>query len=256
MTSENFKSRPRRVYEHPPIQEVLIQASLGAYAPNAATPGQLFERLRREYPLDIETQAPVIQLPPGSEIVGQFPAVGPVRYLFRNEEKNRFVILADDKLSANTVPPYEGWDELLARFMRAACALLDARPEVQITELSVRYINRVVIPESPINTDDYFTIPVRTAEEGTAPFSGFALQVQSVLTDDPVTCSTGFFTAGQDGNDLVYRIDLELTRPVPASLARDSEAWLPLLQDLHLRENAEFESIVTDRCRRLFDNGK
>lgn len=247
----------RRIYARPPIQEVLIQVAVAEGGlSNAAVPGQLYERVRQEYPSDITTEVRV-QIPAAAAGLasGGLRVDRATRQVFSGVEPNKKLILAAERLSANALPPYEGWEQLLGRFSRAAEALFAARPELQADILAIRYINRVVVPDPPINTDDYFTVPVRTAEEGTAPFAAFSLRVQSVLTEDPITCTTTFSSieaeGGRDGVD--FMIDIELERPIEDLERKKPSAWINALEDLHVRENREFESMITDRCRGLFE---
>lgn len=258
MSNVGFVATGRRQYSQPPIQEVLIQVSLPPGSlENAALPGQLYERLRDAYPADVQTEIQV-QVPVG---LGDPASAGPPilrqasRYIFASEEGEKKLILGNNHLSANALPPYEGWEDLSNRFTLAASALFDVRPELAADTLSVRYINRVVIPEKSINTDDYFTIPVRTAEEGTAPFTAFSITVQSVLGDDqsPVICKTAFSSGEVTEAGLTYFIDIELSHKVNEVDSKQPGQWRLILEDLHSRENSEFESIITDQLRRLFN---
>lgn len=258
LTSMNSRGEAeRRIYSRPPIQEVLIQVAVAEGAlSNAAVPGQLYERVRGEYPSDITTEVR-LQVPTAAAalVSGEVQVNRAARHVFSGLEPNKKLILGGDRMSVNALPPYEGWEQLLERFNRAAEALFAARPELQADSLTIRYINRVIVPEPPINTDDYFTVPVRTAEEGTASFAAFSLRVQSILTEDPITCTTSFSSIeaaeGRDGVDFV--IDIELDRPTSDLDRRTPSAWVAALEDLHIRENREFESMITDHCRGLFE---
>ena len=210
---------------------------------NAAIPGQLYERLRSEYPTDIQTEIQV-QMPVGSTDAGPSLVRPAARYIFASDAVNRKLILSSSTLTVNALPPYEGWENLLARFESAASALFDARPELSANALSIRYINRVTIPEQSINTDDYFTIPVRTAEEGTAPFTAISIAVQSSLGDDErsISCTTTFASGEASKAGLVFTIDIELSRALADSdPKRPGDDWDEILDDLHKRENQEFE---------------
>lgn len=257
MSDEGTPASNRRQYTRPPIQEVVIQVILEPGSlDNAAVPGQLYERVRREYPVDVQTEVQVqVPVAPSDPASAGVPALRQIaRHVFNDDSMCKKLILTGETLSANALPPYEGWEALRDRFDRAASALFDARAELCARTLSIRYINRIVIPEILINTDDYFTIPVQTAEEGTAPFSAFSIKVQSVLTDDPIECIVTFNSAGQSVDGLTYIVDIEMSRPVEPTIGRVPADWVSLLEDLHRRENLEFESIITDRCRRLFED--
>lgn len=256
MTSNGGATHGRHIYPHPPIQEVLIQVAMppGALG-SAAVPGQLYDRLRDHYPADVETEIRT-QVPVGAaELATAGVRIEQTsRYVLTGREANQKLILGSDRLSVNALPEYEGWQSLLARFTTAADALFDARAELEATAVSIRYINRIVVPEPVVNTDDYFAISVPTAGEGTAPFSAFSIRVRSVLTDDPITCTTSFSFGGADDSGIAFLLDIELTRPLGDADPRQPASWLGILEDLHARENREFESLITDRCRELFES--
>lgn len=245
-----LSSRPS--YENPPIEEAVCQVTFAAPIPwNVAIPGLVFERLRDKYPSDPEGQRQLqAALQPGDSGASFAVESGQERYVYRDSVGARLVILGQDNLSVNCLRPYEGWPSLRDRLEHAISRVSDVVALPPVRRVENRYLNRIVLPGPPFNTDDYFTAEVRTANQGRASFRRFVNQVESVLDDGITVVVSTLATLAGDGEgspfllDLnIYREDLQLTAP---------EEILATADALKVIENAEFESWITDETRRLF----
>lgn len=250
-------SAVRREYPHPPIEEGICQATFAQPLDwSVATPGLLFERMRDAYPVAPEEQAQLAasldvgQGAPGSASLAVNR--GPHRYIFRDESKARLVVANETSISANSLKPYEGWPSLRERFKAALETLESVTPLPPVSQLSIRYINRIEVPlvDGRADTDEYFRLTVRTAEEGRASFLGFLHRVESMLTDGRTRVVSTFATLESNPERFSFLMDLDFVRPGLA-LGTIDEILIQAdeLKDL---ENREFESCITDRTRELF----
>lgn len=242
----------RRDYPNPPIEEALVQVTFAEpLSWNVATPGLLFERLRGEYPAEPEMQEQAaVQVQAGGD---GGPALsfnrGQQRFLYRDETRTRLVLANPLTLSANSLRPYEGWPGLRSRFERAMSDVAETAGSKPVARIALRYINRITLPPGPIDTDDYFMVTIRTADEGRAAFRAFMHRVESVLEDETTVVST-FASTEADGDSASFLLDLEFSR---ANLSiEDTAQILAVADDLKVLENAEFESCITDATRELF----
>lgn len=246
----------RREYANPPIAEALCQVTFAhPLAWNVATPGLLWERLRDDYPTEPEAQEQIAaSIQTGDDNSGANLAVdrGEQRYIYRDAERQRLVVANRRVLSANSLPPHEGWPALRDR-LESAVRAVEAEAGLQPVErVSLRYINRILVPGPVINTDDFFTISIRTAREGEAAFQSFMYRVQSVLDDVGTVIMTTFATLQQsDERGIPFLLDLDVMRP--ALDTTDVADILKIADDLHDIEYQEFESAITEETRRLFD---
>jgi uncharacterized protein (TIGR04255 family) len=242
----------RREYPNPPIEEALVQVTFAEpLSWNVATPGLLFERLRGDYPTEPEMQeqaAVQVQADAGGGPALSFNR-GQQRFLYRDESRTRLVLVNPLTLSANSLRPYEGWPKLRERFERAMSDVEAVTGSKPVARIALRYINRITLPPGPIDTDDYFKVTVRTADEGRAAFRGFIHRVESVLDDETVVVSTFASTEPED-DCTSFVLDLEFSSPNLNS--SEMEQVLNVADELKVLENAEFESCITDATRELF----
>jgi len=121
-------------------------------------------------------------------------------------------------------------------------------PLPPISGVSIRYINQIVLPAAKIDTDDYFTIPIRTAREGTSALSSFVYRVESVIPGGDIARST-FASMARDDRANAFLLDFEFLREERFASFEDAERAADRLKNL---ENEEFESCITDATRELF----
>jgi uncharacterized protein (TIGR04255 family) len=244
-------------YDHPPIVEALCQFNFAtplAWSP--ILPGMYYERIRAEYPTDPEVQQQVqanVQFPndaAGAQLtVGQ----GDQRLIYRNKSLDRLIVLGPSQISANSLPPYEGWPNLAERFERALAKAKPIIKEAQVGAISVRYINRIFIPDlDPASSGEFFNIPHRAVGGGDVVDSLFQ-RVESTLSDG-ITQGVMTFAIVDPHEDEsdgeAFLLDLEFRRALDAPM--DFESAMAIASDLKAMENAEFEACITDRTRELF----
>jgi uncharacterized protein (TIGR04255 family) len=244
----------RREYAHPPIAEGIAQINfVRPLKWSVATPGLLWERLRDDYPADPEAQdqiAASVQV--GDASAGPNVAINRVeqRFLYRDAGRNRLVVANRASLSANSLPPYEGWPNLRARFESAISALSETVPLEPVERVSLRYINRIALPGGRLDTDDYFNLDIRTANEGRASFRSFIHRVESVLEDGATLVISTFATMQPSEEESPFLFDLDVQRNGLNST--NVEEILQIADELKVIENREFESAIKDKTRELF----
>jgi uncharacterized protein (TIGR04255 family) len=247
----------RREYPNPPITEGLVQFTFSERLPwNVATPGLLFEKLREQYPKDPDGQEQVqarfgINEPRKGE-AGFSVTRGEQRFIYSDSSGTRLLVANAITASANSLKPYEGWPSLRERFVAGIHSLDEVAKIPGISTVHIRYINTIEIQGShavPVDTDDYFTIPVRTARSGAASFEGFIQRVKSVLENGTELVSTFATLENDEPYGFMFLLDLEVVRAVDKL---DVESALAVANELKEIENDEFESSITDKARELF----
>ncbi|SMO58984.1 TIGR04255 family protein [Propioniciclava tarda] len=246
---------PGRRYANPPIEEAIFQLELDAPVEwTVATPGLAYATLRGIYPTTPEAQqqmsASVGQ--DQTEMIGLTLQQGATRFIFKDATFNRFAILSDRFQVVGTRRPYHQWPELRGRLEQ----LVDLTKEIYgdqrgYRSVSIRYINRIVIPSGAVDTDEYFTVPVPTALGGKAPFRSFISQVESALPNETTARIAFASLEPQDGGtNNQFLLDLDFKRPCQTS---NLDEILAIADELKNEENREFEARITDRTRSLFD---
>jgi uncharacterized protein (TIGR04255 family) len=241
-------SPSRVVYADPPVVEVICQVTFTKAVPwSVATPGVLFQAVKDQYPADPTAMSAIrtsINAKDGGEIVMDSQAT---RFLFSNREQNRRLVANGTCLSVNALPPYEEWPNVVARFEQASSVFRSTVGDFTPASASLRYINRIVIPESPLDISAYFTIPVVEAHHQGAAIQGFITRSQILLPAQSAQLTITFGSHEHDvDEESAFLLDIEVA--VPA----DTGNLIDTMELLHAIENVEFESSITDKCRELF----
>lgn len=241
-------------YPNPPIEEGLCQVTFSEPLRwSVATPGRLHEALKAGYPLEPEAQDQVaasLQVP-ANEAGPTFAFNrGPQRFIYKDETGARLLVASPLTASVNSLRPYEGWNGLRTRLRAALETVSQVATLPPIVQVSLRYINRIVIPEPRFNSDDYFNLKVQTAQGGKASFAGFLYRVESVLTDQVTRVTSTFATVDAPAGQASFLLDLDFRR---SGLAlADLDDIVAVADDLKAKENREFEDSITDETRKYF----
>lgn len=244
-------------YPNPPIEEALVQFTYAEpISWNVATPGLLFERLRSAYPEDPEAQEQIqasFEGPAGPSTPANLSVNrGDPRYIYRDRTRRRLLVCNQHMLSANSLRPYESWPRLRERIAEAVDTVGPVVATPRVTRVSLRYINRIVVEQLQVNTDDYFKVGIHTVNGGSAMLGGFIHRVQSIIDDNTIAIST-FASVETERPELSahgFLLDLDFQRNLPEP-TEISDA-LTHADELKELENREFEDCITDATRELF----
>lgn len=147
----------------------------------SSLPGELFKHIQNEYPEMEQVVGMGLQLERG--LLGTGTKFAPRRQKVRFKHRTCPLVLqlAEDSLSINTLPPYQGWkvmrNDALATWQQVADIL---QPEV-ITRIGVRYINQIEKeteqdrPGTWLVANDYISNGILRSEPG------FLLRVETHL---------------------------------------------------------------------------
>ena len=183
---------PRREYPNPPVLEVICQVNFGEPVPwSAATPGLLYGRIRTEYPAEPKAQTAIEATIDRGE--GQFQVGrGAQRIVYSNDAQNRRLVANETCLSVNALPPYEHWPSLAKRFREALDIYRVEIAEFVPASVSLRYINRILIPGDSVETTYYFNVPVVTTHQLGARVHGFLSRSQSISPETSIATTVTF----------------------------------------------------------------
>lgn len=245
----------RREYPNPPIVEGLVQFNFAQSIPwNVATPGRIFERLQDSYPADPEQQG-VFQAgfgqTEGAPAAADFTVTqAGTRVIYRDSTRSKLIVINDKLLSINSVQPYEGWEKLSRRIAEAVAAVSSVVDLPLISDVSVRYINTITLPAgSP--TEKYVNYEIRTARSGSSYVNGFMQRVESAMPDGVTFAATTFASAPPPSlSEFPILLDIEFRRNLGDGQTIDEA--IEVAHELKVLENAEFESVITDEARKLF----
>ncbi|MFC7528011.1 TIGR04255 family protein [Actinoplanes sp. GCM10030250] len=252
-----------RKYKNPPIHEAVCQMVFESPQPwSVRTAGTLYELLKGSYPLEpVEQQliqADLVGAGPVGENASPLRVVhGPPRFQFRSNDQTQMLTVGPDLLAVHRLAPYVSFeDEFLPRVQRDIEALRSEFSALGgLKSLSLRYINKVVVPGRVINLNDYFSYKAFAAIDE-MPFaggvSGFFYRTQLANPEERMHFSLTVASVDSAEDAVGVLLDLDLVSMISENLGSEV-AIVEELKRLKSKENELFESLITQKCRELFE---
>lgn len=255
MTTVSEQRFRRRQYLEPPVVEAVARLYLAQPSPwTLTTPGLIFSRVQSDYPREPEFQNIMqaeLSAGPGAQPNMQVRS-GPQKVVFGNSEGSRLLIVGARDISAHALAPYEGWESLLNRLMAAVDLLDDDLPMSSFTGLGVRYVNRVVIPESEFRFEDYLTIGFTGPPGLPSNVTSFFDRVESIYPDGKTRVSFTWATVDAEPESASFVLDFDLNLNCVEGEVLSVEEARTGLEELKRKETDAFESLLQDRLREVF----
>ncbi|MEV7322831.1 TIGR04255 family protein [Streptomyces sp. NPDC093970] len=243
---------PRRTYKNPPIVEAVCTFSFASDSHwNVTVPGRFYELVRDEYPEEPEErsvmQASINTIPEARVEQVSLGSTGS-RVAFRN--KSQVLTIAPRNLGIHALAPYEGWESFRRRCLDALRSYGEVVGEAEISGLGLRYVNRIILPETTVNLSDYFTIVQGLPGEGfPGQLTSFFDRMEVNYTDAPVKIAFTWASDDQVADQAAFIMDFDLQR---RGEIRNADV-ASFLDDLRERQRVAFESLIQDKLREVFD---
>lgn len=239
-------------YKNPPIQEAVCEIHL---AIEEALPIDAIEQLRVPwglmYPdqkISEEKNVEMQMAPDGVQVTQR--DLGR-RLICRSADGVQLVQLSGRFIAVNQLRPYGGWEEVFRDTILSRFEELHSRlGPFLIERTNLRYINRIDVPEHPLNWETWFNFSLPSPEIAGSAQKGFQMHFERMLPDErtlAVNCLT--VPSPHPGMSSVI-LDLEVGwhgDPVASN-------QLPkLLDHVHAPHRLAFESYINDNLRQRFN---
>ena len=251
----------RRRYRNPPIDEAVCEFHFRPGPEwDLTIPGKLHSVLASEYDGKRSSQQ---SIDVGVEIKNDEPSN--LRYAERlskvllfTEDQSRAIGVGPDVLSVHMLRPYQspeapeesGWHEFRPRIARALKAYWEVAEPAGVRRISVRYINRIVIPGSVVKIEDYLRCAVPTVQGLPDAVNNFMSRTDYGYEDGAhLVLAQGTFLP--PSGDIGFLLDIDVYWE-PAGLLAQMEA-LTRTDKLRDLERDAFDAVITDAARELFD---
>ena len=251
----------RRRYRNPPIDEAVCEFRFGSSPDwDLTIPGKLHAALASDYSGKPRNQT-VIDV--GVEISSGEPAN--LRYgqrlakvLLFAADGRRAVGVGADVLSIHMLRPYQdpehpqngGWDEFRPKIARALRQYWRVADPIGVCRISMRYINRIVVPGPISQVDSYLHCAVPTV-------SGLPESVQTYTSrvayeyEDGTRLVLIHGSISPPSDDVGFLLDIDVIWETADQLTQpESLQRVDVLRDL---ERKVFETVITDKAREIFD---
>ena len=245
----------RRNYPNPPIEEAVVEFG---FVPgpewDLTIPGKLHQHpdIGNQYPGKPRTQKRLeaaLRTEPG-----QPPNVavreGVARIQLVNDDGRRMISLGSDVMSANTLRPYDGWEQFRPRIEAALGAYTEVAKPTGVSRIGVRYINKIVLPGTETDFETYIGYTLTSGTELPSKKAAFMSRVEYIYDDGVKLLITQATIDAPEGTP-AFVLDLDVIWEGAEKKILD-EGIMELVDDLHIREGQAFEATITDAARLLF----
>lgn len=244
-------------YKNAPITEAVIEIRI---QPPESLDQSALKNLAESLKSDFPKQAPMrllrtalaAQQQPESGL-SQSVSQAPIGFRLSKSDDSRILQLRRDALAYSHMAPYTEWETFRAEAYPLWEKYRSTVRGAKLARCALRYINRVDIPATRIEVEDYFAlypeIPKKLRQRDTV---GMALVVQIPQLD--LDCMAVINQAQAEPakpEHVSFVLDIDIFR-MGIETWQDSEVWT-FLDKLRDRKNEIFESCITDRTRELID---
>ncbi len=246
----------KKQYKNPPIEEAIVEFH---FVPGHGSewdliiPGKLHEHpdIKTQYPSEPRVQKlfiPTIQSMPGQPSSPTVQIAQRVQFL--NDDGSRLVSVGPNVLSVNVLRPYDGWEQFRSRIEKALHAYTEVAQPIGVKRVGVRYLNKIVVPERDITIKKYTQYILAAGNGLPVQVEGFWNRV--IYKYNPfLTLVLNQLKIEAPEGQSAFGLDLDVSWE--GAEAKSLDEIIEVVNDLHEREGAAFEAIITDATRELFD---
>ena len=173
-------------YSNPTIAEALCEMhfTLSREQPwRASLPGEFFKRIQDEYPTMEPVQDVGLQFEMGPEGLGQRVLPSRQRVRFTHVDRPLLLQLAENVLTVNLLTPYPGWDTMVRDVVNAWQKLVEVLAPSAVTQIGLRYINRIALTSTEERPGDWITANDYVAPKVLESSPGFLSRVEVRLDE-------------------------------------------------------------------------
>ena len=160
----------RRKYKNPPLVELVCEFRVPPECDwDLATPGLIYEKVRREFPVRKRYSLRHIELADAQDALKHRLRIEE-HITFGKEDEDLFIDLGSRSLAVvSRVRPYPGWAHFRPNLELAFASLVEVSGLQKLRGLSLRYTNRIEVPDKPEALEKYFNFrPLLSGNEGMA----------------------------------------------------------------------------------------
>jgi uncharacterized protein (TIGR04255 family) len=249
----------RHIYTNDPIQEAICEFRFRTPQQGwSLLPGQLFDRLKDEYPAEPGQDLPQL-IPPG--VVAPNPnalplgiqiAIGgppPGRVRLASSDGSRLLLIGQGSFSVHAGRPYPLWETFSASIERALSAFSDVHPSFDIDRIGLRYINRIEGEGTANEVERYFNMQSLRFPGINSELQSFLGRSEQLLENDPnrLVIATFASTPAAEGRS-AFILDLDVVAQNLSGLSTVADAF-SIVAQLRDDEKDVFEASITDAAR-------
>lgn len=246
----------RRKYKNPAVQEAIFEAKFTFESFGIATPGQIYEQIKNNYPNKRDIKHVPIFLESSVNNTEQLPFLVQAPLIQARKEDDSELLQIGPGIAVANRLKYTSWEDFIPGIHTILNAYICSAKPKFVTRIGTRYINRFLLPQGIIDIKDYFNLDIQipTTLFGLQQFDlTFINKIKNVndqLNQD-FDIRIRFFTDALKSDETGNKLILDLDCYVNADFAPDVKEITHLATQAHDTLEMVFENIITDKARDL-----
>ena len=239
-------------YKNPPVVEALCEIFFIDSKWDSTLPGLFYEKIKADYPKKKELQQVGVEVSISKDTQASRVRRGDMRLQFFKEDGSQLIQIEKDLLVVNQLRPYpkfEEWKPIVDRMLEIYSNL--AKPK-GIKQIGTRYINKIVIPASAFEMENYFCMYPELPKSLSSAHGRFMMRLEIPAKHRGhnlvITFGTSMADSPGASAELLDIYDIYATAGFLS--ASDIDKYI---EEAHENIVTAFETSITDKTRELFD---
>ena len=247
-------SKVRKVFNNAPIVEAVIDIIIPELPEDQLT---TLEKIEEPLASDFPSKKPIYHSEMAFEFTEGIMSGGPSAsyikgYQFWSEDEKELVTARRDGFSYNKLKPYSEWEKVKQKMLAGWGAYSAAISPASLSQLVVRNINLIEIPETQFELKKYFEAPPNLPDSIDRPLENFLIRYVIAFSEIAAKCTVTMAThpSAKEGCTTIL-FDIEAIRIVDSLLTL--EQIDEILTSLNNAKDMIFFESLTSNCIGLFE---
>jgi uncharacterized protein (TIGR04255 family) len=239
-----------RLYKNPPLIEALCEFQFESGQPwDWTIPGLVYDKVKKEYPKKKHQKIIEMEVRAENEI-SQTVKGGIARMQFLREDETALVQVGPNLMVVNHLKPYPTWGKFQEMIKNGLAVYRDVANPKAMKRISLRYINRLEIPQSQVRIEDYILAVPNIPEPLPQVFATWIQRVEIPFEDsNGVMVMQSGLIRHEVPNSIAFLLDLDfITLDIQKVNLDNVMDWVAKAHD---EVEKAFEVCITDKTRAL-----
>ena len=167
---------------------------------------------------------------------------------FTSNDKKRILVIGKDKFTYEMHGKYPGWNDFISEPKRFWVLFKEELGNIELTGLSLRYVNRIDLPLDFHDISKYFTTYIQSST-GDHTLNTFQLRYTSVEPDENLTMHVGHVLEAPIEGQYPYIFDIDVI--YQSQIENTPEKIWSIFEFLRKKKNATFNDGLSDKTKEL-----
>ncbi len=240
-----------RVYQNPPLVEALCEFQFVEDEWDWTIPGLIYQDIQAKFPQKRQTKVVEFAMEAGDTQFNQRIQGTTTRMQFVRDDEAAMVQVGPNLLVINHLAPYPHWAEFKPTIFDTLSVYQNVAKPAGFNRIGLRYINRIVIPETNYDFSKYFNVQPCLPDSISTPFRSLFLRMElPYVEDNGLLLLTLASTPSESPRVSSFILDFDFVTTDAIELTVDTaRIWV---EQAHNRIEEAFESCITPDLRKLF----